>query len=76
MPTRETAHSPPDMFFEFRYLEALPCGCVAADYGARFLALDVVAVEAKGPHCMTRHHMSGSLLGPDELAGGAGVFRV
>lgn len=76
MPPPDIARSSPNVLFEFRYLEALPCGCVTADYGARFLPLDVVAVEAKGPHCRARHHACGSLLGPDELAGGAGAFRV
>ena len=56
------AHSPEKMLFEFRGLEALPCGCVAADYVARLLSLDVAAVEAKGPHCTVGHHSSGALL--------------
>ena len=30
MHTPYTAHSSPSMLFEFRGLEALPCGCVAA----------------------------------------------
>jgi len=76
MPTRETAHSSPKMLFEFCYLEVLPYGCVAADDGARFLALDVVAMEAKGPHCMARYHTSGSLLEPGELVGWADAFHV
>ena len=57
--------------FAFRDLEALPCGCVVAGYVATLLSLDVVAVEAKGPHCTVRHHARGSLLTPDELDGGA-----
>ena len=76
MPILDTAHSSPNPLFEFRYLEALPCGCVAADYVARFLALYVVAVEAKGPHCTTSHHTSGSLLMPDELADLSTAVRV
>ena len=62
MHTPYTAHSSPSMLFEFRGLEALPCGCVAADYVARLLSLDVAAVEAKGSHCTVGHHASGSLL--------------
>ena len=62
-----SAHASPHMLFEFRGLEALPCGCVVADYVATLLSLDVAAVEAKGPHCTVQHHGRGSLLSPDEL---------
>ena len=48
MQTPHTAHSSSNMLFEFRGLEALPCGCVVADYVAKLLSLDVAAVEAKG----------------------------
>ncbi len=76
MLTPHTAHSPPHMLFEFRGLEALPCGCVAADYVARLLSLDVAAVEAKGPHCTVRHHARGSLLTAEEHGSGAAAFWV
>ena len=59
MLTRHITHSLPHMLFEFRGLEALPCGCVVADYVATLLSLDVAAVEAKGPHCTVRHHGRG-----------------
>ena len=59
------------MFFEFRGMEVLPCGCVVADYVATLLSLDVAAVEAKGPHCTVQHHGCGSLLSPEELGSAA-----
>ena len=67
MLTPHIARSSSNMLFEFRGLEALPCGCVVADYVARLLSLDVVAVEAKGPYCKVGHHARGSLLTPQEL---------
>ena len=76
MLTPHTTHSSPHMLFEFRGLEALPCGCVVADYIATLLSLDVVAVEAKGPHCTVRHHGRGALLTPDELGSGAAAAWV
>ena len=76
MLTRHIAHQSPHMLFEFRDLEALPCGCVVADYVATLLSLDVAAVEAKGPHCTVRHHGRGSLLTPDELGSGAAATWV
>ena len=71
MRTPHTAHSSSNTLFEFRGFEALPCGCVAADYVANLLSLDVAAVEVKGPHCTMGHHARGSLLTPDELGSGA-----
>ncbi len=76
MLTANTAYSSPHMLFAFRDLEALPCGCVVADYVAMLLSLDVTAVEAKGPHCTVRHHASGSLLSPDERGRGAAASWV
>ncbi len=69
----DTTSSSPTTLFEFRALEALPCGCVAVDYVAQTLALDVVALEVKGPHCTVGHHTNGSLLALDELVGGSGA---
>jgi hypothetical protein len=57
--------------FRFRHFEALPCGCVAADYVAHALALDVLALEAKGPHCTDGHHTDGTLLALDRLSVGS-----
>ena len=76
MLTPHTARSSPHMFFEFRGLEALPCGCVAADYVATLLSLGVAAVEAKGPHCTVGHHARGSLLMPDERGSGTAASWV
>ena len=70
------AHSSPHMLFEFHGLEALPCGCVVADYVATLFSFDVVALEAKGPHCTVRHHGCGALLTPDELGSAAAAAWV
>ena len=55
-------------------LDNLPCGCVAAAYRAAPWNLAVVAIEAKGPHCVHHMHRQGRVLelGPisDLLAGG------
>jgi hypothetical protein len=37
-------------------LHALPCGCVAAVYRALPLNMEVVALEARGPHCLHAQH--------------------
>ena len=55
MLTSHTQHSLSNRLLLFRDLAALPCGCVAVAYVARPLSLDVVAVEAKGPHCTLGH---------------------
>lgn len=50
-------------------LHALPCGCVAGVYRARHSEVEVVAVEARGPHCFHRSHHAGRVIGlgsPDE----------
>lgn len=52
--------------FEFHALQSLPCGCVAADYRARMLAVDLVALEAKGPHCTISSHCTGGILSLDD----------
>lgn len=44
-------------------LHALPCGCVAAVYRTDGLDLEVVAVEARGPHCLYAQHRMGRVLG-------------
>lgn len=44
-------------------LHALPCGCVAAVYHAMPLDVEVVAVEARGPHCIYAQHQMGRVLG-------------
>lgn len=64
----ESSSMVPATLFQFSHLEALPCGCVAADYVAHTLSLDVLALEAKGPHCTVGHHTDGSLLALDTLS--------
>jgi len=54
-------------------LQALPCGCVAAVYKTQFSDMEVIALEARGPHCLYSQHQTGRLLGlggsaPDRLS--------
>lgn len=54
-------------------LHALPCGCVAAVYRTTPLELEVVSLEARGPHCVHAQHQTGRVLGlgaqePDRLS--------
>jgi hypothetical protein len=44
-------------------LHALPCGCVAAVYRAEPLDMEVVSLEARGPHCVYAQHQMGRVLG-------------
>jgi hypothetical protein len=44
-------------------LHALPCGCVAAVYRAQPWDTEVVALEARGPHCLFVGHETGRVLG-------------
>jgi hypothetical protein len=44
-------------------LHALPCGCVAAVYRTQPLDTEVVALEARGPHCLYASHETGRVLG-------------
>ena len=53
-------HSP---HYTLDALHALPCGCVAAVYKTRPWDLEVVALEARGPHCVYWQHQTGRLLG-------------
>ncbi len=41
----------------------MPCGCVSAFYRAMPWSLELVRVEAKGPHCLRIEHTLGGLLG-------------
>ena len=52
--------------FELLMLAALPCGCVAADYRASLIDVDLIALEAKGPHCTMSEHHAGHVLSIDE----------
>jgi hypothetical protein len=47
-------------------LHALPCGCVAAVYRAQPIDMQLVAVEARGPHCVDAQHQIGRVLGVSE----------
>ena len=65
--------------FALQTLMALPCGCVAADFRARTLAVELVSLEVKGPHCILADHLTGGVFGlggcldvePDAGAGNA-----
>jgi hypothetical protein len=48
--------------FELQSLQALPCGCVAGGFRARSLSVDLVSLEAKGPHCPFDDHAAGGVL--------------
>ena len=54
---RQTPH------YALEGLHALPCGCVAAVYRAQPLDIEVVSVEARGPHCVYVQHQAGRVLG-------------
>lgn len=59
-----TVHAPDSSSpFELQMLSSLPCGCVAADYRAPTLAVDLIALEVKGPHCTVPDHWAGGVLG-------------
>ena len=54
-------------------LHALPCGCVAAVYKTHPWDVELVSLEARGPHCVYAQHQTGRLLGlgnpePDRLS--------
>jgi hypothetical protein len=54
-------------------LHALPCGCVAAVYKTQPWDVELVSLEARGPHCVYSQHQAGRLLGlgnpdPDRLS--------
>jgi hypothetical protein len=49
--------------YAFHSLRALPCGCVAAVYRTRPWDLEVVALEARGPHCVYHEHDQGAVIG-------------
>jgi hypothetical protein len=44
-------------------LHALPCGCVAAVFRSQPGDLEMVSLEARGPHCFYSQHQSGRVLG-------------
>ncbi len=52
--------------FELQALTALPCGCVVADYRATVLDVEMVSLEAKGPHCYLDGHRTEDVIGLSE----------
>jgi hypothetical protein len=63
-------HSPQ---YSLEALHAMPCGCVAAVYRTLPWEVEVVALEARGPHCWHQQHERGNVLGlgqpdPDRLS--------
>lgn len=53
---------------ELLALESLPCGCVAGDYRALPLDVEIVSIEAKGPHCFRRDHLVGETVDMADMA--------
>ena len=49
--------------YAFDSLRALPCGCVAAIYRTHPWDVEVVALEARGPHCVYQQHEQGAVVG-------------
>ena len=49
--------------YAFSSLHSLPCGCVTAIYRTQPWDVEVVALEARGPHCILQEHELGSILG-------------
>ncbi|HVB38791.1 MAG TPA: hypothetical protein VND92_09650, partial [Vicinamibacterales bacterium] len=58
---------PASLQLELLALESLPCGCVAGDFRARPLDVEIVSIEAKGPHCLQRTHQVGEMLDLGDL---------
>jgi hypothetical protein len=67
MKTSPVSHTRIPTRLDLETLELLPCGCVSAAYRAMPWALELVRVEAKGPHCIRREHTVGGLLGMGDL---------
>jgi hypothetical protein len=49
--------------YAFESFHALPCGCVTAVYRTQLWDVEVVALEARGPHCVLQQHEMGTVLG-------------
>ena len=72
MPTPAYATGGPTAQYAFNSLHSLPCGCVAAVYRGPW-EVELVALEARGPHCLHQQHEMGTVLGlgindPDRLS--------
>lgn len=52
----------PTTVFELEALEGWPCGCVTVAYRTRPWGFLVVALEAKGPHCILAGHTVGQIV--------------
>ena len=52
--------------FESCTLTALPCGCVVGDFRAELMDVELVSIEAKGPHCLRSSHVAGGVIGLNE----------
>lgn len=63
MLTSSTHSSGQSAQYAFDSLHSLPCGCVAAVYRTQPWDVEVVALEARGPHCIHRQHAMGRVLG-------------
>ncbi len=65
---KRTASRTPDALtpFESCTLTALPCGCVVGDFRAELMDVELVSIEAKGPHCLRSSHVAGGVLGLGE----------
>lgn len=63
MPTPSSVSSGSSAHYAFDSLHALPCGCVAAVYRTQPWEVEVVALEARGPHCVHQQHELGGVLG-------------
>ena len=61
VPARQS-RTPVTAQFEFEAFKSLPCGCVAAVHRTLDPGLNVVSLEAKGPHCILAGHTSGQIL--------------
>jgi hypothetical protein len=55
------------MQLELLGLESLPCGCVAGDFRASPLDVEIVSIEAKGPLCPRPGHQVGETLDLSDL---------
>jgi hypothetical protein len=49
--------------YAFASFHALPCGCVTGVYRTTPWDVEVVALEAHGPHCNIEQHAVGTVLG-------------
>jgi hypothetical protein len=59
-PDTRARHAPP---YALDTLHALPCGCVAAVFRSQPGDVEMVSLEARGPHCVYSQHQTGRVLG-------------